>query len=344
MSLETASITSSIGPKWPPDETSFKRIKGFYDLSIIDSEAKLNNLLTEVEYIAQSVSNDTVPATRLSIRAITQNNILTSENPRLHKYGEAVIPLQGSSPHFEDTSILYLGYNSDSRQSDVQDLQDCIENYQAAHIKKSLPASQIIERVIEAGYELNTISAPISDTSLVSQLAEIYSRFDWTLEQVEEILTNPNNFLTYASFEGRVVSAGLGEFNKITIGDEKDDLTLKIIELTEAATVTEHQGQGLYSAVATKGLVELAKGSVPFIKDGVDLVYGECNGHNQGVLKAARYQGRTFAAEAAQKMKLPFNGLLLQHVPIFGSSKISEYNNLLPAFLSRATLNEFAKG
>ncbi|KKQ74897.1 MAG: hypothetical protein US96_C0022G0003 [Candidatus Woesebacteria bacterium GW2011_GWB1_38_5b] len=48
--------------------------------------------------------------------------------------------------------------------------------------------------------------------------------------------------------------------------------------------------------------------------------------------------------EAAQKMKLPFNGLLLQHVPIFGSSKISEYNNLLPAFLSRATLNEFAKG
>ena len=123
-----------------------------------------------------------------------------------------------------------------------------------------------------------------------------------------------------------------------------NDLTLKIIELTEAATVTEHQGQGLYSAVATKGLVELAKGSVPFIKDGVDLVYGECNGHNQGVLKAARYQGRTFAAEAAQKMKLPFNGLLLQHVPIFGSSKISEYNNLLPAFLSRATLNEFAKG
>jgi hypothetical protein len=107
---------------------------------------------------------------------------------------------------------------------------------------------------------------------------------------------------------------------------------LEIIEITEAATLNEHQNKGLYAAVSTQLMIELAgmmKRGMP-----IDLVFGECNGLSQGVLVVAKQQGRQFATEVGSKYGFDNSGILFQQVPISGPERHTSYNDLIPAFFT----------
>ena len=58
----------------------------------------------------------------------------------------------------------------------------------------------------------------------------------------------------------------------------------------------------------------------------------------KGVLKVVKFQGRTFAAEVGGQYGFPNSGMLPQQVPISGAERNTEYNDLLPAFLTRLQL------
>ncbi len=341
--VDSAVETSSIGPKWPPQETSFNRVKGFYDDRIIVEEGQFDNLLAEVAYIARFIGSTEV--TRLSIRAIVDNSLLHYGNPALEAFGEAVISLDGTNPDFRETSILYLGYNSADRQPDKKDLVSTFDNYRKAKERRSKDTYSMLLRAETQGYEIRMLATPVVDEKIVAQVAELYGRFGWDLVQVEEILSNPLNCITLAFCEDQIVSAGISEFSLIQIknGREGSEVQLKMVELTEAATLSEHGGKGLYSAISSKSLLELQSGSVHFAPSGIDLAYGECNGSNLGVLLAAKTQGRIFSTEISESKSLPFRGLLPQHVPISGSQRSTEYNDLIPAFISRHGLLKFVE-
>src|SRR5690606_36815857 len=118
----------------------------------------------------------------------------------------------------------------------------------------------------------------------VDQMTALYERFGWNRDEVVELLQNPDNIISVAKHEGRIVSAGIAEIASIPIGNE----SLRIAEITEAATLEEFGGNGFYTGVSAKLLEELARRSKEnSIYNGpIDLVFGECNGLSLGVLKA----------------------------------------------------------
>ena len=73
-------------------------------------------------------------------------------------------------------------------------------------------------------------------------------------------------------------------------------------------------------------------------KSQIDLIFGECNGNELGVLNTAKSLGRTFSYEMVTREPLPFKGFLPQHVPIAGQPRNTPYNDLFPAHITRDRL------
>jgi len=155
------------------------------------------------------------------------------------------------------------------------------------------------------------------DTS-IDQVSHLYEHFGWTMDEVRVLLNNPLNIVAVANFGPSIVSAGIAEIAVIPIGEK----TLRIVEITEAATLDKHQRQSVFGGE-------------------IDLVFGECNGLAAGVLSVAKIQGRIFAAEMGALYGFPGSGVLYQQVPIQGPEKHTLYNDLLPAYLTRSSLYKY---
>ena len=323
-------LTSSIGALWPPDEASFERIKGIYSNGIVEDKSSLSEILVQVDAVREGFGDERF--TRVSIRAVVDRDFLErslGEDDGLVEHIEAMFSLEGAQEAFRESALVYFGTNSKSRNS--IEIDRVMENYDAAMNYDFVSPEEVLKRVNDIGYDLMILEGN-PDDNLVNQVSELYQRFGWAKDQVAEILANPSNIIAVAQKDGEIVSAGIAEMAEVPIGDN----TLRIVEITEAATKEEHARRGLYTAVSTTLLKELAGRSVNAEVFGgkVDLVYGECNGLAPGVLKTAKVQGRTFAIENG------FNGYLSQHVPIEGEPKITKFNDLLPAGMTGQKLEE----
>lgn len=320
-------LTSSVGALWPPAEASFDRIKGIYTSGIIDNPDSLGNLMREMDSAEGLFRRGDI--TRVSLRAVVDNGFIQEAKrvPRIAGLIEAQFSLNGTQPVFEGSSLVYFGSNHLSRQP--LEIKKIVENVEDAFYTLPQNPGQLISRAQAQGYELSTLPKDL-DSAVIDQVSALYERFGWTREEVEEILRQPNNIIAVASLDGEIVSAGIAEMAIIPIGDEE----LRIVEITEAATKEEHSRRGLYTAVSTSLLLELARMSNEgqVLGGELDIVYGECNGNAPGVLKTARMQGRKFAFEDGP------DGILFQHVPIAGLPKKTRYNDLFPAYISRQDL------
>ncbi len=346
MAVEILKDTSSIGPQWPPMESSFNRIKGINNTGVIRDTNKFYDTVTEVKSILErqmgSAGKDGM-IDRLSVRLIVENDIWYENISLLEDLGEVIIPLEGASRQFENSSIIYLGKNSSTRCSDEGDLNNAISNVNIAVQQSAVSYSQAIDRATRQGFTLEILdtSKRMLDSNLHDQITNLYRRFGWEKTEVLDILSKPLNVIAVARDGNQIVSAGIGEINAIRLGDGS---CLRIVEITEAATAEGYQKKGLYSSVASKLMVELAHMSKSYAVDGgpIDLVFGECNGNEQGVLKAVKSLGRTFSYEVVKRGGLPFKGYLPQHVPIAGAPRKTQYNDLFPAFITNKKLLSLA--
>lgn len=331
--------TSAIGPKWPPRQTSFGRVKGFYDGSIVETGFVLDDILQSVDGWSKRLGQS-IPSTRVSLRAVVNNELFRSRWHDLREYGEAVIDLDGTRGCFEGCSVLYLGNNHPGRHANPVDLEECFRNLNEALRHPLSSASAHVARVSSQGYVLGTLSEGdrIGNAEVVDDLALLYTPFGWARADVQALLTNKDNIISVAKFNERVVSAGIAEVAQLNLeGGE----VLRMAELTDAATLPAHGGKGLYSAVSTRMLQELDGLSLQ--GEGIDVVFGECNGVSLSVLKVAKSQGRTFSPQICQFRNLPFRGVLPQHVPIAGGSKNSPFNDLIPAYLTQQEVAHFVR-
>lgn len=337
--------TSSIGPQWPPRESSFNRIKGIDNRGVIRDCNNFIDSINEVrKLISTHISNPESKIDRLSVRLIVENDIWYENLDQIEDLGEVIIPLEGANPAFENTSIIYLGANSTSRQSDESDLENAIGNVNIATQKVEVSFSEAINRATDQGFELSILqlSDRMVNDNIQFQMSELYKRFGWEKQDVRDILSKPLNIIAVAKFGDEIVSAGIAEVSSVNLGD---CTSLRMAEITEAATSEKFQKKGLYSSVAARLMVELSDISIRNGIDGgkIDLVFGECNGNEQGVLKAVKSLGRTFSYEVVKKANLPFKGYLPQHVPIAGAPRKTQYNDLFPAFITNQKLMSLAQ-
>lgn len=345
--IETSAVTdtSSIGPQWPPRESSFDRIKGIDNREIIRDTSRFREVLGEVKRLRSSVIlNKESQIDRISVRVFVQNDIWLHSSDLMEDLGDVVIPLWNTNPGFNDVSILYLGANAPSRRSNTQELQRSVCYVRDAMSREALSYREIVDRVQSQGYRLAILrhKVRISDEDVINQMHGLYERFGWNREEVIEILAKETNIIAAVFDEEKIVSAGIAETSKIDFGGGK---TFRMAEITEAATNGEYQGKGLYSGVAAHLMHELALQSVNenIYGGSIDLVFGECNGNEPAVLKAVRSLGRTFAMEISDSLHVPFRGYLPQHVPIAGAPRSTKYNDLFPTYISRRDIARFVR-
>ena len=328
-------MTSSIGALWPPVVASFDRLKGIYTKKI-NNLSEMYLFMKKLDELDREYLNGKV--TRTSIRAIVNKSTIKEASHQFNNSYknkvEAIIPLEGTQSFFEDDAIIYFGSNHKSRMP----LQEEIEKYRSdlEQVLESEPRkpSDSLQRAKKQRYTISILSE--FNERMLDQIAELYSRFGWSKEEVREIVTNPNNIMSVAYKNNEIVSAGIAEMAKIPINGEQ----LRMVEITEAATRIKHARKGLYNAVSTNLFIELTKRSKEnnVLGGEVDLVFGECNGNAFGALKTARIQGRTFSVEKAEEFGFENSGMLYQHVPINGALRKTTCNDFFPAFINRREL------
>jgi hypothetical protein len=339
-------MTSSIGPTWPPDATSFRRIKGIDTRGIIRDRDTVVGMFEEAQVVYDREKETGKPLSRISVRAILDTEFLKElaelESSSPYRV-EAIIPLTGTQPVFENSALVYFGVNSEERQPSEVETRQCLDNYSVAVSRPPIPPTDIIERASGRGYELQVLKggrALAGDEDLVNQFTELYQYFGWTREDIVEILGSRAKLLGVARKGKEIISAGIAELLRIPFGSN----TLRMAELTEAATHTDHRGAGLYRAVASVLLGEIAEISRKgkFLDSEIDIVFGECNGKASGVLNTAADQGRTFSRQIGELFGYPDSGILVQHIRIDGNetSRLADHNDLFPAFLNRDSLYE----
>jgi hypothetical protein len=336
--------TSSIGPQWPPRETSHGRVKGIDNRGIVRDRERLAELLGVLEAFAGGFRES--GADRISIRALVADSLIEAERAALEPFGEAIVPLE-SGGELEGCSLLYLGWNGAERQSAADDVERALSNIVTAVERSRRRPAEIRERVERQGFALSipTMDERRGDDRLGEDVAGLYRRFGWSAEDTRQILEHEESLIAVAregeGDEARVVSAGIAELSRIDLGD---GASLRIAEFTEAATLKTHQGRGLYSAICATLMLELTRLSRRGEVEGgeIDVAFGESSGHDLGVLIAAIRLGRTFSRQVVGERNLPFPGYLPQHVPIAGAPRSTRYNDLFPTFLSRRGLYAFA--
>lgn len=328
-------LTSSVGGFWPPERASFERIKGIYTPGIVRSSDSLNHITGEIEKAREIFDGE---VSRVSLRAVVDVDFLkvAARSESFRPLIEAVIPLNGTQAAFENTALVYFGLNHSTRQPIQKELERYMDNLGEASSHVILTPREIRRRAEEKGYDIKILSKQAVTEECVEQVALLYGRFGWTRNEVSTILHNTNNIIGIAVKDGSIVSAGIAEMARIPIGGNN----LRIVEITEAATLDEHAKNGLYTAVSSGLLEELSKRSRSGgVLDGeADLIYGECNGNALGVLKTAHIQGRRFAKDAGSELGFSDSGVLPQHVPIAGLPIDTPYNDLFPAFMTREDL------
>jgi len=325
---------SSIGGLGDPCPSSFHRLKGFYE-QLVNTPERVGELSRQFNAGLHRLT-DSGEFTRLQHRAIFEGEMLREVSSVVYPYVEAVVPLDPG--HLGREPILvYLAANTKSRNQREDDVINLSINVALANNARDSMAREAIERASRRGYQIAVLSVPERESESVrDQVSRLYERFGWSRPDVVRMLQNPNNILSVARHNGQIVSSGIAEMAIVPI----EGHPFRIAELTEAATLSEHERNGCFSAISKTLLLELRRRSqIHEIYGGeLDLVFGESNGLSEGILQIAARQGRTFSTDTTPQFGFPRGGILRQQVPISGPFRRTEYNDLVVTSLTRSQL------
>ncbi|MFB6144857.1 MAG: hypothetical protein ABEJ98_06100 [Candidatus Nanohaloarchaea archaeon] len=289
----------SIGTTWPPkyDEDN-DRVKGF-QTKHIENPSLLIDSIDRLESIA-----DEKDAGRITCRFVVDNEV---EEPDLSGDIEVEIPLDGQ---WEGNKMIYYGENYGERQSPQRDLERAEEIIQRA-VEKNY--SQRIESVENKGYNLRVNPNPTDE--LVEQMQEVYNQsysnypFDFKKDNIMDFFDNQ---IVIGEYEDQVVFSYVGEVAELPIETSEGIRDFTMAELSDAATLENHGGEGLFVAGGQLLLEQLSE-------EEVDLVYGESRASSYPVNIGSSRMGRNF------------EGTVEKHCEIGGRSDFEEkgpYENL----------------
>lgn len=307
------------------EPASEERLKFVYS-DIVQNHLDVRSLRDTFEEHTALLGNE---FTRLQGRAVVTNEMLQrmSGDGWYQSNLEVVMPLDDITD--KPTSLIYLGRNVGSRKTTPEDLSIADANYTFAKEKYPYPRSveEIFDKPYRNGYEIAVLNDPTNRSDfdqIVTQVHKLYQRFGWEKRaDVEALFRDESYMFTLALKDKEVVSVGLSEFTELEIGGVR----IPLVELTEAASDEEHFGQGLYTAIATRSMIEIADLGYPI------LTFSESNLASLGVQISARIQGREFCKDIAAEFGFDQSGFIRQQVGIESFAPWhSPYNDLAPNF------------
>lgn len=302
------SEVSSVGPTWPPEKTSQERVRGFYP-RIIEGDSDIDTLIEAMGATTDTLGDDNI--TRLAFRAVTRVDQLKTLDGELAGSSmglEAAIPIQ--HPELDNHSIAYLGANTPQRSI-------ATEHY-SAYAERIRRTSQQPRTYTDGTLELKIVD-PRNAAQLVAPFTELYQPFGYNEEETADILKDPGNIIAYINQKGRPVSTAMAE--QASIPTEAGEVN--ITELTEASTLPQLRGAGLYT-LCVGGLVRHIKHS-----QNTNALYGESNLSTDRVIHAAHQTGRRFSHNDASGYSIDSTGfgILPQNFSVNDGVETRRYND-----------------
>ncbi len=217
---------------------------------------------------------------------------------------EARIPLNNGWKGFD---LVYVAINLHERKSDAETV-----NKEDRLILEAMERRKNVDYLLrnsnEYTFEINRIRKEDID-DIVRLYREAYTRYTVEInsKNVWKMVSNPNAVVVTARHEGRIVSIGVGEIGSIDMTLEKRSKKLEICEISDAATLREHRGKGLYQGIIATMMPELTKR--------VHLIFSEARASEMSVNQATVNSGFVYA------------GRLDGHCVIGGDEEIKETRN-----------------
>ncbi len=247
----------SIGAAWPPTyERRNARVKGFCPFKVDD-----NRLLERLRSDLREAREQNPEATRSTARAFIRRE-LRDMAPDV----EARVPANRVFPGYD---LVYIGSNSESRQSQEGILQEELEGVTMIMEKmRRQDPGAVFGRVSNAGYSVGRLRDV--NTAAVAQLLELYDEayqeytFDINSSTIMDMLNNGNIVLVGRSPEGTIVSCLIAEHASV----EVDGQEVHLYELSDYATLRAHRRNGLITAMqimAVETIRELEHGQESII-------------------------------------------------------------------------------
>lgn len=309
--------TSSIDASWPPEPGSNDRIRGFYDQPLDDST--LEEFTTAYEEACQVMNEEDV--SRVTLRAVGEPSMVRELEERGVTV-EAAMPLYGAP--YQGLHLIYAGSNASERQATEDELKTHTAVIDEAKAKHEARGVNTQATPAELSAEVFQGHPDGIDEATFEGLLELYGAFGLSPEQVEEIVTNPNNTIALLkAAQNKVVSTVLAEQARIPIVGQSRDLV--IAEVTEAATLPERRGEGLYTLLSRI----LVSHVVSDTETPLNALYGESNLSSVGVIYAAAKNSRNFSHHdrTALASTNPYFGILPQNFKVHDGVDTRPYND-----------------
>jgi len=297
---------SSIGAAGDPMPTTHHRLRGFYTDGVIRGRSDSRTFADFFHTHADRLSDE---YDRLTVRTIAHAGQLAT----LQEMGvtiEAAIPLARTDP---DLVIAYAGLNGPHRQVSSERLAAYSNQLGAIRTRNRKDTAHSLP----ADWSYGIVSPGASD-HLVEGFVELYKPFDWRTEDTRAILNDQANTIAYVQTdEGQLVSTATAETAQIDI---RGLGMLQLVEITEASTLPEFQGRGLYR-IASHVLAETLATDTS-----TNAQYSEGNLRKPGVLIAAHQNGREFNHFDRKDLGPQF-GILPQNFHVNDGSETRQYND-----------------
>ncbi len=271
--------------------------------------------------------------TRLSLRVIATSGAIAFLDNEIRRSGaeiEAQIPVN------ETYSIIYIGYNSNSRRIDESTLNSFREKINETFSKTDNQKSMKELARDSAEFGLSAASAPSSSqsnktryqikiidsqqrlfsNSELDEISSLLSIFGYNRSDAISTVTNGSNIIGLVyNGAGNIVGISVTESRSIKLSNGD---TINIAELTDAHISKESRGKSTYSRL----LIEVLR-NICSNRGDIQLIYAESNISSDSIIKTAAAHGRGFA------------GILPNHVEIKDSSGNSSPKNFAVTYLDR---------
>ncbi len=325
---------SSFGAFGEPKPATYGRFKGFYTGGVIGSVNQLQVVLSQFHATKHKLNGE---FTRVQHRVIVDAQILRQQRNKLAPHIEAVVLLDpghlGNEP-----ALVYLSYNTKTRQPDPNDLIIVNNHLRMAQSIQPKNLYQLLAKTKSNGFTVEILTPSAKQKAeTIEQLFELYKRFNWGRGDVIKILSGANNLIAVVKDKGMIVSAGMAEMVLVPV----ENTFLRAAEITEAATLEAYFNRGLYTGISTTLLLELRRLSYAreIFSGELDIAFGESNLLSPAVLTIAAYQGRVFSTRTCCELGFPNSGILRQQVPILGPiNSRTGLNDLVVTSITRSAL------
>jgi hypothetical protein len=315
--------TSSIGAVWPPQVSSHGRMRGFYTEGVVRSAGSAADFAAAFAH-ARIAAEQADGVSRLSIRLVAHAGSLATL-ARLGVPVEGALPIAGQEPGLV---VAYTAANQPGRSMSPEHLARHRELLAGTQTRPRTTPENRTGNLAAQGFTPRIVN-PAAAAALTPGFEPLYATFDYNRDEVTELLGNPNNTIAYVADGDRIVSTAMAEHATVHV----DGIgAISMVEITEARTAPGYQGRGLYRAVSGYLIDRLR--STEHGK--IDVLYGESNLAQPGVINAAHDNGRRFSAQDAGAYGLAGQqdfGILQQNFHVADGAETRQYNDFALSYV-----------